>query len=216
MSRSWLGALSLGLFLLLTACSSQQVRHSVQDPIQTWRRQQPILEGLTSWDLRGRIAVRAGNDGFNANFSWRQWGERYHIQLSGPFGIGVLTLAGDANGVALRSKGKTVFRRGDAAAILYRQTGVRLPIAALRYWVRGVPQREVPAKVVLDREGRLKELRQAGWHMHYKRYTRLRNMELPAKLFLDNRDLKVRLVIDRWVLAAMPVMRHHHGKLRNT
>ncbi len=193
--------------LLLIGCSGQQVRPVAKDPAQAWRMQQQLLRGLTSWEVRGRIAIQTEHDGFNANFFWRQWDENFHIQLTGPFGIGALTLAGDSNGVALRSGGKTAFHRGDAEALFLQQTGVRLPIKSLRYWVRGLPQHGVKAKVVLDSRGRLKELQQSGWQIRYKRYTRYRGMMLPAKLFLDNRQFKVRLVIDRWVLASLPVLR---------
>ncbi len=208
----WLS--SLLPMLLLVACSGQQVRPTVKDPVQAWRHQQQTLLGLTSWDLRGRIAIQTEHDGFNANFFWRQWDENYHIQLSGPFGIGALTLAGDSNGVALRSRGKTVFHRGDAEALFFQQTGVQLPIKSLRYWVRGIPQQGVKAKVVLDSQGRLKELQQSGWRINYKRYTRYRGLMLPAKLFLDNRRLKVRLVIDRWVLASLPVLQQQNNGVR--
>ncbi len=193
--------------LLLIGCSGQQIRPLGKDTAQAWRMQQQLLQEVTSWELRGRIAIQTGRDGLNANLFWRQWGENYHIQLSGPFGMGTLTLAGDPNGVALRSRGKTVFNRGDAETLFFQQTGVQLPIKLLRHWVRGIPRRGVEAKMVLDSQGRLKELWQSGWQIHYKRYIRYRGMQLPAKLFLDNRQLKVRLVIDRWVLAALPVLR---------
>lgn len=186
--------------LLLVACSGQQIRPDVQNPEQVWRTQQQILQGLTSWDLRGRIAISTENDGFNANFLWHQWGENYHIQLNGPFGIGALTLAGDQSGVAFRRRGETTFHRGNAEMLFFQQTGVQLPITSLRYWVRGIPQQGVHAKVLLDRQGRLKELQQSGWRIHYKRYSHYRGIDLPAKVFMDNQQLKVRLVIERWVL----------------
>ncbi len=192
--------------MLLAACSGQPVRPVVQDTVQAWRLHQQAMQKLDNWELRGRIAVQTEYDGFNANFRWRQWDENYHIHLSGPFGIGALTLAGNPDGVALRSRGETVLHRGDAEMLFLRQTGVQLPIKSLRYWVRGIPQRGIEAKIVLDNQGRLKELQQSGWQIEYKRYTRYRGVVLPAKLFLDNHQLKVRLVIDRWILARPPVL----------
>jgi len=194
----------LPVVLLLASCSGQQIRLPVKDTVQAWRLHQQTLQGLHSWGLEGRIAIQTEHDGLNANFFWRQWDDNYHIRLSGPFGFGALILAGNPDGVALRSRGKTVLHRGDAELLFFRQTGVQLPIKSLRYWVRGIPQRGVEAEIVLDSQGRLKELQQSGWQIHYKRYTRYRGVVLPAKLFLDNRQLKVRLVIDRWGLAGSP------------
>ena len=193
----------LCLLILLAGCAGQPQRPSMKDPAQIWHAREKVLRGITHWDLRGRIAVRTEEDGFNANFAWRQWGGNYHIHLSGPFGVAALTLAGNAEGVALRSDGKTAFHRGDAGALLLRQTGVRLPIDALRYWVRGIPQPGEKAEVSLDRRGRPKELKQSGWRVGYQRYVRERGVELPAKMVVENRRVRVRLVIDRWILSSV-------------
>ncbi len=188
----------LGL-VVLTGCSTMQ-RQAPREPVAVWHAQQRMLQQLTDWELRGRIAIRSSDDGFNASLLWRQRAHGYHIQLSGPFGMGAVTLSGDREGVTLRSRDRILLRHGDAETLLYQQTGVRLPVASLRYWVRAMPQPGVGARVVLDRMGRLKELRQDGWRIRYKRYLRNRGIELPAKLFVDNPGLQVRLVIDRWVV----------------
>jgi len=198
----WLGVC---LAILLAGCAGQLRKPVPQEPRQAWQAREQVLRQLTQWNLRGRIAVRTPDDGFNANLSWRQWGENYHIGLSGPFGMAAFTLAGNGGGVALRRGGKTVLHRGDAESLFFRHTGVRLPIDALRYWVRGMPQPGVKARLLLDRLGRPKELEQAGWRVVYNRYTRQGGLELPAKLVAENRQLRVRLVIDRWSLPAPPV-----------
>ncbi len=199
-----------GLFILLfvlTGCAGQLQRPAVKEPSQAWHAREKVLRQLSRWELRGRIAVRMERDGFNANFSWRQWDDNYHIRLSGPFGISALTLGGNRDGVALRSDGKTVFHRGDAGVLFYQQTGVMLPIEALRYWIRGIPQQGRKAKLALDSQGRLKALQQSGWRVTYKRYTRVRKraLELPAKLEVENHQVRVRLVIDHWMFPAVPV-----------
>ncbi len=187
------------LVLLMAGCSTIQ-KQPAREPVAAWKAQQRALQQLTDWELRGRIAIRTSEDGFNANLRWRQRGSDYRIRLSGPFGLGALTLSGDRDGVTLRSRERILLRHGDAETLLYQQTGVRLPVDSLRYWVRAMPQPGVRARVVLDRKGRLKELRQDGWRIRYKRYLRNRGVELPAKLFVDNPRLEVRLVIDRWVV----------------
>ncbi len=197
--------------LLLTACSGQQIRPPTQDPVQEWRRHQQQLQGLTHWNLRGRIALKSGREGLNANIFWRQWDENYYLRLSGPFGLGALTLAGNPQGVALRDRGETALYRGDAEQLFFRRTGMRLPVESLSYWVRGIPRQGATAKIVLDDRGRLKSLRQSGWKIDYRRYTQQQGVALPAKLFLENRQIKVRLVIDRWIPAIPPARHRQKG-----
>ena len=188
------------LLLMLAGCAGVPQQPPVEDPLQVWHARERQLRGIMHWEVRGRLAVRTRDEGFNANFLWRQWGENYHIRLSGPFGMAALTVAGNEEGVALRRDGKTAFHRGDAETLFFRQTGVRLPIDALRYWVRGIPQPGVKAKVSLDRRGRLQTLQQAGWEIDYRRYVHKRGLDLPAKLVVENPQVRVRIVIDRWIL----------------
>ena len=52
--------------------------------------------------------------------------------------------------------------------------------------------------LAFDEEGQLSRLRQADWHIDYPAYQQSDGLSLPRKVFLENTELSVRLVIDRW------------------
>ena len=73
-----------------------------------------------------------------------------------------------------------------------------MPINGLRYWAVGQRIPDSPAKLVLDASGRLANLIQAGWKIRYRRYVPVKGFVLPSKIFMDHKDLDIRIVIDRW------------------
>jgi outer membrane biogenesis lipoprotein LolB len=49
-------------------------------------------------------------------------------------------------------------------------------------------------------DGRLDKLQQGRWLVTYPEYVSIGGVMMPRKVFLENHELSVRLVIDRWVL----------------
>ncbi|WJW75947.1 lipoprotein insertase outer membrane protein LolB [Thiohalobacter sp. IOR34] len=176
------------LALLLGGCSL-----SPPQPVSAWSP-----PAWPAWQLEGRIALTAGEQGWHAGLLWRQDRERYRLRLSGPFGQGALLLEGDAGGVVLREANGREQRASDAEALLYRTTGWELPLAGLRYWVRAQVQPGLPFELQRDAMGRPLRLRQGGWRIDYRRYRRYGDGELPALIRLSTDGVSVRLVIDDW------------------
>lgn len=170
------------------------------DTALAWERHRLVVAGLQSWQLRGRAGVRAGREGVNAAVQWEQEGpERYRLRLSGPFSQGGFELQASADGVELRTAGGEVLRAGDAAALVEQATGWRLPVSALRYWVRGLPVPDLPVqKLELDRAGRLAALEQAGWALRITGYGRFEGLDLPRALVLENPRLQLKLAVHAW------------------
>jgi outer membrane lipoprotein LolB len=76
-----------------------------------------------------------------------------------------------------------------------------LPVKGLYYWVRGLPVPDTAETHGLTDHGRLQWLDQAGWHISYRGYNEVSGKALPAKIFLDSAQVKLRLVIDKWTLS---------------
>lgn len=193
----------LALFVLLgllSGCATTVSRLPAADNQLAWQQHQTRLAGLTQWRLRGRIGIQTEDDSLNASLDWSQQQEHYDIHLFGPMGSGSLRLSGDNKQVELiTSKGEQL-TAADPEWLIYQQMGLRLPVAALRYWVLGLP---APGQVdgqSLDIYGRLARLEQQGWEIHFHRYSQYDDLELPAKVFMNNHRAKVRLVIKRWEL----------------
>jgi len=56
--------------------------------------------------------------------------------------------------------------------------------------------------LAFDEAGRLARLQQSHWLIEYPAYARVDGLVLPRKVYLENDELSVRLVIDRWTLDA--------------
>jgi outer membrane lipoprotein LolB len=184
------------LFLLLAGCAATPVAPPVADPLQAWGDHQRQLAGVNGWQLGGRIAIRTDDEGWQASIDWRQQAQDYAIHLTGPLGQGSLHLQGDGRQVSL-SDGEATLVDEDAEALLYREMGWRVPVSALRYWALGLPAPGA-AEHELNPQGQLGRLRQAGWSIEFRDYTRRGELTLPGRLFISNHRAQIRLVVDRW------------------
>lgn len=134
-----------------------------------WRSRAARLQALTGFELNGRLS--ASGAGLSGSLRWRQDGPRYALRLAGPFGAGALALNGDAGHLAIKGRDLDIdLPPAEAEAVLAQRSGWRLPLAALRYWVLGVPAPELAEAHQLDAQGRLLSLAQAGWTLRYSEY----------------------------------------------
>lgn len=154
---------------------------------------------LNAWELQGRIAVRAGDDGWHASLKWRQRGASYQADLSGPLGQGALRLRGDDSGVTLESADGERDQSTDADALLARHTGWNLPVSGMRYWVLGLEAPGSEARWERDANGRPQRLLQDGWVIRYTDFQEQPGMgQLPRRIEMEREGLHARLLIDTW------------------
>lgn len=185
------------LLAALTGCVT--TRDAVDlPPIDSWQSRKDVLLQRQAWDFKGRIALKAGDDGFNARFNWSQDGESFAVTVSGPLGIGTVGIAGDGSGVTLTDKDGTDTRLDDVESELRQRYGWTIPVESLRYWALGIPDPAVPGVIELDERERLLRLDQNGWFIEISRYAEGGGQPMPRVLTARNGDTRVRLVIDRW------------------
>ncbi len=204
------------LAVLLTACAEIPLRPADTDANarQAWQIRQQALSSLQAWNLTGRIAIQAGQEGWHAALDWSQYGPQYDIKLSTPLGQEALHLQGDEDSVVMRT-GDGAQRAENAETLLYNRLGWRIPVNGLRFWVLGLPDPDAPAvsqqDSELDAQGRLIRLSQSGWEIDFRRYVSVDGIDLPNKIFLTNRqtgaNLEVRLVIQKWQINAPEILR---------
>ena len=185
---------------LLAACAATAPRgpSGASEPI--WRARHGALAALQDWSFEGRIGVTIGEQGWHAALNWQQRRDGYDIRILNPLGQNIGWLQGGVAGVTLRTPDRKESRAADAEALMYAQFGWWVPVAGLRYWLRGLPDPEQPAETVLDPSGRLTQLRQDGWEITFSRYAQVDALELPDLLTLSNEKIRVKLVIDGWRL----------------
>jgi outer membrane lipoprotein LolB len=192
------GPYGLLLLLALTGCATPPAREAA-----------PTASDLASaryanWQIRGRVSLVKGNEGWHASLNWHEDAGRYRLDLSGPLGQGALRLEGDAGGVRLQTADGRDYLARDADSLVRSATGWPLPVAGIRYWVRGVPVPGQPAAMKTDADGRPVSLAQSGWDIRYDRFQDVDGRAWPTRLQLTTDDLSVRLVVDEWTLGDAP------------
>ena len=183
--------------LCLAGCATQPPV-SEQARLTAFASRQARLSQLSGWSLAGRAAIHTARDAGSVVVYWRQRGEHYRIDLIAPFGAGSVRLTGDAQRVRLQtSRGESV-EAGSARDLLHRYLGYDLPVAPLRYWLRGILAPGPVQMRRLDRDGRLASLVQQGWRVQFRDYGRFSDIDLPTALELHRDQVEVRLVIRSW------------------
>lgn len=163
------------------------------------------VQARGDWSLAGRIGIQAGSQYWTGSLRWREQGAAYRIRFVGPLGQGSALLRGGPGGVTLSTSRGDHYQAADAATLLADHLGWRLPVQALRYWVRGVPQPGPKYRLRLGPDGRIAGFRQADWDVEVAGYERVAGIELPTRLRAYRGRLQVRLAVERWTIAAMPM-----------
>jgi outer membrane lipoprotein LolB len=192
------------LLLLLSACSTMPSHSPVADPEMAWQERQYHLAALDDWTLAGRLAIQSDHEGWHVAINWEQQNQNYSILLTAPLGQGSLKLDGNADSVTLLTDEGETLSASDPGELLYRRFGWRIPVKALRYWVLGVPAPGARRDEQLDEYGRLVQLQQDGWEIHFLDYEPRMGIELPGRVFVNNHQAKVKLVISDWQTLPTP------------
>lgn len=193
------------LSTLMLGCSTTAVRLNEAERQAVWQNHLTELDAQRNWSVRGRVALQSKDRGWQAGLRWVKSASEQLIQLTGPFGGGVVTLKQNEEGAVLRDNRGNEYVDRDTERLLQQVTGWQLPVNGLQYWVRGqaIPDRD--AEVELDDQGRLKRLRQDRWDIRYTAYTRYARLQLPRRIFISRpmndgsgQSLEIRLVLNSW------------------
>lgn len=193
MNRSVVAGLAA---MLLAGCAVAPLRTPAPLP---WAERRAALQADDTFALSGRVAIHAAGTGLNASLRWRQQGEVSNVTLDGPLGVGGAEVEVRGDRIELRTARGEHLEDDAARAELERRLGFPLPLAALRYWVRGVPAPGEGADETIDEvHQRLTSLAQDGWLIRYREYEAAPSGDLPRRLSAERGDTRVRLVVDRW------------------
>lgn len=188
-----------GVLLFITACTPFWQTKPTMPAESLWQQRAAQLEQLDQWSFRGRTLIQQGKEGWNAGVSWQQNQDSFKIRLTGPFAQGAVELTGDSQQVTMLTSEGEKFTAETPEQLLQEVLGWRLPVSALRDWVRGLPYQGEPIDLrEINDEGQLVALHQAGWQVEFLRYVPFAGQQLPDKVFIKRDDLSVRLVISSW------------------
>jgi len=165
-----------------------------------WPQRRDFLRQLDDWRLEGRVALRTADDGYNGSLTWRQMHETLDFRVRGPFGVGGFRIHGDRDGLRLETTRGDEYLVGDPETDMAREFGWSLPVRSMRFWVLGVSDPATAAEEVVDEQGKLVRLNQEGWAIQYDDYEAAAGALLPRKIVMENGDVRIRLVADRWTI----------------
>ena len=176
--------------MMLSACATVPV-----EPVVHYSKMaREHLYRMERWSFEGRLALTGKNDSWSASINWGHRPDDEKIKLSGPLGQGatVIQLTGDL----------VTIDRGDGHAqsstqpeeFINQQLGMFVPVHSLRYWVIGLPE---PTSAFVETAA---GFTQSGWLIEYKQMQPVDNQSMPRKITVTNARVKLKLIIDQWVL----------------
>lgn len=182
--------------VVLAGCASHAPRPTAAQ--QPWSERRAQLQGLSDFELKGRVAVATGSEGFNGHLTWQQQDARSIVVIDGPLGVGGVRIMADGAALSVTNSKGAVLDSDAARAELLARLGFEPPLASLRYWVLGVPDPAQPATETVDADQRLVSLAQGGWEIQYTDYMSAGGRWLPRRVSLHRNDVRARLFVDDW------------------
>lgn len=189
---------------LLTACAPPkpviEVPQNNLNPgsMKASKAQTPAT--VSSFEIRGALAAKAKSKGWSASMHWLQEGPNsYHIRLMGPLGSGTVLINKQGNTITFQDGSKKI-TSNDAASLLLKQTGIKLPVNNLYYWVRGLPAPGAVQSTQRNSTHYLKQLKQNGYVIDFNQYTSISGLILPSNIRLEGNGIMIKVIIKYWKL----------------
>lgn len=166
-----------------------------QDPVPAAG---PVDSLGDQWTVSGRLALSNGRDGGSGTLTWSQDGERGELVFVGAFGRGGWRLTTGPELAVLQTADGQVHHAENVADLVQQQTGWQVPVDALRYWIRGLPQPQSEVRLERRRDGRLSALQQHGWLVRFDGVLQTAPGNPPRKITADRNGHRVRLLVTSW------------------
>jgi len=169
-----------------------------------WQSHRTRLKFVNQWRLNGNISITAGEQNWRARIHWQQHEKKYTLRLYAPLGQGAILLEGDEQKVIMRTA-DNIYQADNPDTLVRQVLNLELPVSGLHFWIRGLPSTQTQPKTLqLNETGQLHTLAQQGWQIEYLNYFD-DNIPLPKKIYLENQDFEVMLVISNWKIEKTPL-----------
>lgn len=184
------GALAL-LLSVLSGCSLMPAAPQPDQAAARWSERQRA--NLNAWQLKGRIHTADQR----ASLRWRQTDTQFDLLLRGPFGFGGIRIVGTPDLVEI-SDGETTVSSAEPLEEIWRRTGLRVPLAALPFWARGLPSPESRARIGRDPAGYIAQIEQGGWVIQLSDYRDAQGLSFPHSVRLEQAPWFLQIEISTW------------------
>ena len=189
---------SLLLSLSLTGCSLLPWSSDDDSEVLTFLP----ADQLNQWDLTAKFSVSTAAGTDSGSIRWILNPDEERLDVLSPTGSVVAQLTMTETEARLKTDdGETVAK--DAETLFREVMDFSLPVAALRYWVRGLDAPDLPLESVeKDGEGRITDLTQGGWQLAYNGNVSIESgshrFEVPRRLTATRGDIEIRWASTEW------------------
>lgn len=159
---------------------------------------------LREWTATGRMALAVDGRGGSGSFTWTQRDVATTLSIRGPLGAGAVQIVAEGEAIAATDGEGHHLDTAPARALLRERLGADLPVAQLRYWMLGLPSPDIPAEVADHAGTPVRVIEQSGWRIGYDAFQPTAGLSLPARFSAVQGDVRIKVIVDRWTVAASP------------
>lgn len=185
---------------LLTACATHTPTSidSENKSEDVHPKQLTSPASMKHWTLSGALGAKRAKKAWSASFTWQQDNaSNYHLHLYGPLGGGNVVI--DKKGNQMTFQDNQIKKTSDnPEALLYQQTGLRLPLKSFYYWTRGLAAPGPVEMMTKNDDGTVHMMKQNQYTLVYQNYEIIQGIKLPTKIHIENHEGIVKLVIKNW------------------
>jgi outer membrane lipoprotein LolB len=188
------------LVLLVTqllACSSVGSIKSDANIAQSLLNTEKVL-AIKHWQLLGRLSVRNHRESWLTKLEWKHDVLADDLTLSTSLGGVVARLVYSNAGIAMSDAKGVMQRISDED--LQSSLGYLPPWAHLKYWVRGIPSPKAQLLMSEEQKTGVILFNQDGWDVRLGDFEKVGGIVLPSKIYLSKEGLKIKLVVDEWLV----------------
>ena len=189
---------SLLLSLSLTGCSLLPWSSDDDSEVLTFLP----ADQLNQWDLTAKFSVSTAAGTDSGSIRWILNPDEERLDVLSPTGSVIAQLTMTETEARLKTDDRETIAK-DAETLFREVMDLSLPVAALRYWVRGLDAPDLPLESVeKDGEGRITGLTQGGWQLAYNGNVSIESgshrFEVPRRLTATRGDIEIRWASTEW------------------
>ena len=157
---------------------------------------------LNQWDLTAKFSVSTAAGTDSGSIRWILNPNEERLDVLSPTGSVIAQLTMTETEARLKTDDRETVAK-DAETLFREVMDLSLPLAALRYWVRGLDAPDLPLESVeKDGEGRITDLTQDGWQLAYNGNVSIQSgshrFEVPHRLTATRGDIEIRWASTEW------------------
>lgn len=186
------------LALFLAACSSvpQDSERNLQ-----WEQHRAALEQLVDYQASGKIAYKSPEENIGLNFHWKQSPTQSELRLFNFLGATILKLTMTPDDAVVITGDNETYRGTDAESLVTRLTGLVIPVAQMKDWLKGLPTeaQEIRFNETDTIQSLITVNGSVFWQLTYDRYQDSDQYTLPYQMTLNSPDTRIKIVVSKWV-----------------